>query len=171
VAFFDFAMTKRISQERLEHEKGAIRAALANDPARVREELAALGFLALDDPSITSESISIPGDGSHRIGRPSATHVDRISVTWIELHGVATVHPGVGDFVATGSPELPRRCLDWLLGRFKSSTRLAGSRSNTGVLARNCLGTDGAHILIAHDPDQWTRIREAPSWIGPAAAT
>ncbi|HEV2922931.1 MAG TPA: AarF/ABC1/UbiB kinase family protein [Solirubrobacteraceae bacterium] len=57
VAFFDFGMTKRIPQERLEHEKGAIRAALAKDPARVREELGALGFLALDDPSIKSDEL------------------------------------------------------------------------------------------------------------------
>jgi predicted unusual protein kinase regulating ubiquinone biosynthesis (AarF/ABC1/UbiB family) len=57
VAFFDFGMTKRIAQDRLEHEKGAIGAALANDPARVREELGALGFLALDDPSIKSDEL------------------------------------------------------------------------------------------------------------------
>ena len=50
-------MTKRIPQERLEHEKGAIRATLAKDPARVREELGALGFLALDDPSIKSDEL------------------------------------------------------------------------------------------------------------------
>jgi predicted unusual protein kinase regulating ubiquinone biosynthesis (AarF/ABC1/UbiB family) len=57
VAFLDFGMTKRISRQRLEHEKGAIRAALANDPAGVREELAALGFVTLDDPSVESDDL------------------------------------------------------------------------------------------------------------------
>jgi predicted unusual protein kinase regulating ubiquinone biosynthesis (AarF/ABC1/UbiB family) len=54
VAFFDFGMTKRITRERLEHEKAAIRAALDSDPAGVREELAALGFFARDDSRIES---------------------------------------------------------------------------------------------------------------------
>jgi predicted unusual protein kinase regulating ubiquinone biosynthesis (AarF/ABC1/UbiB family) len=57
VAFFDFGMTKRLARERLEREKGAIVAALANDAARVREELAALGFFALDDPAIDSDQL------------------------------------------------------------------------------------------------------------------
>jgi predicted unusual protein kinase regulating ubiquinone biosynthesis (AarF/ABC1/UbiB family) len=54
VAFLDFGMTKRIRRERLEHEKAAIRAALENDPAAVREELATLGFFAHDDSRIDS---------------------------------------------------------------------------------------------------------------------
>jgi predicted unusual protein kinase regulating ubiquinone biosynthesis (AarF/ABC1/UbiB family) len=57
VAFFDFGMTKRIPRERLKHEKAAIRAALANDPAGVREELATLGFFARDDSRIDSERL------------------------------------------------------------------------------------------------------------------
>ena len=57
VAFFDFGMTKRLARERLEHEKAAIRAALANDAAGVREELAALGFFAPEDSAIDSEQL------------------------------------------------------------------------------------------------------------------
>jgi predicted unusual protein kinase regulating ubiquinone biosynthesis (AarF/ABC1/UbiB family) len=57
VAFFDFGMTKRIPLERLEHEKAAIRAALENDPAGVREELATLGFFARDDSRIDSDQL------------------------------------------------------------------------------------------------------------------
>jgi predicted unusual protein kinase regulating ubiquinone biosynthesis (AarF/ABC1/UbiB family) len=65
VAFFDFGMTKRITRERLEHERRAITAALANDPAGVREELAALGFLAPDDPSIDSDQLLEYMQGLH----------------------------------------------------------------------------------------------------------
>jgi predicted unusual protein kinase regulating ubiquinone biosynthesis (AarF/ABC1/UbiB family) len=57
VAFFDFGMTKRIPQERLDHEKAAISAALENDTAAVREELATLGFFARDDSRIDSEEL------------------------------------------------------------------------------------------------------------------
>lgn len=57
VAFFDFGMTKQIPQERLEHEKGAIRASLENDAAHVREELATLGFLTAEDPNIDSQEL------------------------------------------------------------------------------------------------------------------
>jgi predicted unusual protein kinase regulating ubiquinone biosynthesis (AarF/ABC1/UbiB family) len=57
VAFFDFGMTKRIARDRLAHEKGAISAALRNDAAGVREELAALGFFALEDPAIQSDQL------------------------------------------------------------------------------------------------------------------
>jgi predicted unusual protein kinase regulating ubiquinone biosynthesis (AarF/ABC1/UbiB family) len=65
VAFFDFGMTKRISKERLEHEKGAIRAALANDAAGVRDELAALGFFAPEDPAISSDQLLAYMRGLH----------------------------------------------------------------------------------------------------------
>jgi predicted unusual protein kinase regulating ubiquinone biosynthesis (AarF/ABC1/UbiB family) len=57
VAFMDFGMTKHIRPERLEHEKAAIRASLEGDAARVRAELAALGFLALDDTGIDSKQL------------------------------------------------------------------------------------------------------------------
>jgi predicted unusual protein kinase regulating ubiquinone biosynthesis (AarF/ABC1/UbiB family) len=57
VAFMDFGMTKRIRPERLEHEKAAIRASLEGDAEGVRAELAALGFLALEDPRIDSEQL------------------------------------------------------------------------------------------------------------------
>jgi predicted unusual protein kinase regulating ubiquinone biosynthesis (AarF/ABC1/UbiB family) len=57
VAFFDFGMTKRIARERLDHEKRAIIAALRDDAAGVRAELAALGFFALEDPAIASDQL------------------------------------------------------------------------------------------------------------------
>jgi predicted unusual protein kinase regulating ubiquinone biosynthesis (AarF/ABC1/UbiB family) len=57
VAFFDFGLTKRVARERLEREKAAIIAALDNDADRVRQELAALGFLALEDPAIDSDQL------------------------------------------------------------------------------------------------------------------
>jgi predicted unusual protein kinase regulating ubiquinone biosynthesis (AarF/ABC1/UbiB family) len=57
VAFMDFGMTKRIAPERLEHEKGAIRASLGGDAAGVRAELAALGFFAPEDPAVDSEQL------------------------------------------------------------------------------------------------------------------
>jgi len=57
VAFFDFGLTKRVPQERLEHEKAAITAALKNDQAGVREQLGALGFFAPDNPAIKSDQL------------------------------------------------------------------------------------------------------------------
>jgi predicted unusual protein kinase regulating ubiquinone biosynthesis (AarF/ABC1/UbiB family) len=57
VAFYDFGLTKRIPQERLDREKAAIRAALENDPVGVREELATLGFFARDDSRIDSDQL------------------------------------------------------------------------------------------------------------------
>jgi predicted unusual protein kinase regulating ubiquinone biosynthesis (AarF/ABC1/UbiB family) len=57
VAFIDFGMTKRVALDRIEREKAAIRDALAGDAPGVREELAALGFFALDDPSVDSEQL------------------------------------------------------------------------------------------------------------------
>jgi hypothetical protein len=57
VAFIDFGMTKRIPPERIEREKAVIRAGLAGDAAGVRCELAALGFVALDDPGVDSDEL------------------------------------------------------------------------------------------------------------------
>jgi predicted unusual protein kinase regulating ubiquinone biosynthesis (AarF/ABC1/UbiB family) len=57
VAFIDFGMTRRISRERIEREKAAIRRALDGDAAGVREQLAALGFFAQDDRAIDSEQL------------------------------------------------------------------------------------------------------------------
>jgi predicted unusual protein kinase regulating ubiquinone biosynthesis (AarF/ABC1/UbiB family) len=57
VAFMDFGMTKRISPDRLEHEKAAIRASLRDDPAGVRAELAALGFFRSDDRAVDSKKL------------------------------------------------------------------------------------------------------------------
>jgi predicted unusual protein kinase regulating ubiquinone biosynthesis (AarF/ABC1/UbiB family) len=57
VAFIDFGMTKRITPDRLEREKAAIRDALAGDAAGVRAELAALGFFAADDRSVDSNEL------------------------------------------------------------------------------------------------------------------
>jgi predicted unusual protein kinase regulating ubiquinone biosynthesis (AarF/ABC1/UbiB family) len=57
VAFIDFGMTKRITPDRLEREKAAVRDALAGNAAGVREQLAALGFFAPDDPSVDSEEL------------------------------------------------------------------------------------------------------------------
>jgi predicted unusual protein kinase regulating ubiquinone biosynthesis (AarF/ABC1/UbiB family) len=57
VAFLDFGMTKRIALDRIEREKAAIRDALGGDAAGVREELAALGFFAPDDPSVDSDQL------------------------------------------------------------------------------------------------------------------
>jgi predicted unusual protein kinase regulating ubiquinone biosynthesis (AarF/ABC1/UbiB family) len=57
VAFYDFGLTKRVPQERLDHEKAAIRAALENHATGVREELATLGFFARDDSRIDSDQL------------------------------------------------------------------------------------------------------------------
>jgi hypothetical protein len=57
VAFIDFGMTKRITPDRIEREKAAIRDALANDSGGVRAELAALGFFTADDPNVDSEGL------------------------------------------------------------------------------------------------------------------
>jgi predicted unusual protein kinase regulating ubiquinone biosynthesis (AarF/ABC1/UbiB family) len=57
VAFIDFGMTKRITPDRLEREKAAVRDALAGDAGGVRQQLAALGFFAPDDRSVDSEEL------------------------------------------------------------------------------------------------------------------
>ena len=57
VAFMDFGMTKRMHEERLEHERAVVRASLEGDAAAVRQELAALGFLAADDTDIDSDDL------------------------------------------------------------------------------------------------------------------
>jgi predicted unusual protein kinase regulating ubiquinone biosynthesis (AarF/ABC1/UbiB family) len=57
VAFIDFGMTKRIDREGLAHEKAAIVESFAGDAARVRSELAALGFLAPADRDIDSDEL------------------------------------------------------------------------------------------------------------------
>jgi predicted unusual protein kinase regulating ubiquinone biosynthesis (AarF/ABC1/UbiB family) len=57
VAFMDFGMTKRVPAERMEHEKTAVRAALAGDAATLRSELATLGFFAAEDPLIDAATL------------------------------------------------------------------------------------------------------------------
>jgi predicted unusual protein kinase regulating ubiquinone biosynthesis (AarF/ABC1/UbiB family) len=57
VAFMDFGMTKRVPHEHMDHEKAAIRAAMAGDAAGVRNELATLGFFAPDDDGIDSDAL------------------------------------------------------------------------------------------------------------------
>jgi hypothetical protein len=50
-------MTKQLPQQRLEHEKAAIRASLRGDAAAVRAELATLGFFAPDDRRVDSDEL------------------------------------------------------------------------------------------------------------------
>jgi predicted unusual protein kinase regulating ubiquinone biosynthesis (AarF/ABC1/UbiB family) len=59
VAFVDFGMTKRITPDRIEREKAAIRDALAGDAPGVRAELAALGFFGADDTSVDSNELLV----------------------------------------------------------------------------------------------------------------
>jgi predicted unusual protein kinase regulating ubiquinone biosynthesis (AarF/ABC1/UbiB family) len=57
VAFMDFGMTRRISPDWLEHEKAALRASMRGDAARVRAEMAALGFFRPDDGAVDSQNL------------------------------------------------------------------------------------------------------------------
>jgi predicted unusual protein kinase regulating ubiquinone biosynthesis (AarF/ABC1/UbiB family) len=57
VAFIDFGMTKRIAPDRIMREKTATRDALDCDAAGVRAELAALSFVAADDPRVDPEDL------------------------------------------------------------------------------------------------------------------
>jgi predicted unusual protein kinase regulating ubiquinone biosynthesis (AarF/ABC1/UbiB family) len=57
VAFIDFGMTKRIAPEYLARERAAVRDALAGDAAGVRRDLAEMGFLAADDPTIDADAL------------------------------------------------------------------------------------------------------------------